>query len=67
MNGRDEVLDALLRERYGKPTWFRSKPEDRVSGPTSKDEPSWDDSEATCARRRRELAKDFGRSYEESA
>lgn len=59
MNGREEVLDALLRERYGKSLWFRTRPENKVSKPIGDDLPSWDDSEATCARRRRHLVWGF--------
>lgn len=43
---RDELLDALLVERYTNPWWIT--PETEVH-----------DDDLTCARRRREMAADF--------
>ena len=44
---RDELLDALLVERYTSPWW--------VTPPTTQAP----DDDLTCARRRREMATDF--------
>lgn len=49
---RDELLEALLLERQTSPWWSRGSPP----------APEWDDSEMTCARRRRELV---GATYDD--
>ena len=61
---RQDVLDALLSERYGTGQWFTSHPRN----PTA-DFPAdaTEDDEHTCARRRRLLAEDFDRPRAESA
>jgi hypothetical protein len=46
MSARDELLDALSVERQTSPWWTTPPAE-------------IDDSETTCARRRRDMAKDF--------
>ena len=58
---RAEVVEALIAERYGPAPWWESP----TPSPRPTDAPDLDDSEATCARRRRHMAADFDRSYRE--
>lgn len=52
MTALDEVVADLLAERYAKPSWWKTPP---TTVPTAAE---FDDSETTCARRRRELVRD---------
>ena len=61
---RQDVLDALLVERYGTGSWFTSHPRN----PTNEfPEAATRDDETTCARRRRQMAEDFERPREDTA
>ncbi|MGZ4519743.1 MAG: hypothetical protein ACXVXW_04910 [Mycobacteriaceae bacterium] len=57
---RQDILDALVSERYGRPLWWRT-PEGQHPASAPDAVCDWDDSEATCARRRRAMAEDFER------
>lgn len=61
---RQDVLDALLVERYGTGGWFTSHP--RNATPDFPAEAT-DDDEHTCARRRHLMAEDFDQVREKSA
>lgn len=49
---RQDVLDAMLAERYGRSIWWHRKA----------DEDADDDSDLATARRRRAMAEDFQRA-----
>lgn len=51
---REDLYESLVVERYAPSPWWTRQPE-----PTTSRRPDFDDSEATCARRRRQLAADF--------
>lgn len=53
---REEVVEALIAERYAKPTWWKTP--ERGVRPTVV-APEFDNSEVACAARRRALAADF--------
>ncbi|GAB3776688.1 hypothetical protein FB382_004367 [Nocardioides ginsengisegetis] len=52
-----ELLAALTAERYRSPWWRTPADHHPASAPDALTD--WDDSEATCARRRRAMAADF--------
>lgn len=63
MNARDELLVELTAERYSRSVWWHVPPPRQTATEAAV---TWDDSEATCARRRRLMAADFATMRDES-
>ena len=59
---RDDLLAALLVERYTNPWWSTS-----AAQVERERRPEWDDSEITTARRRRELVEAWDERVQEVA
>lgn len=53
----DPIVAMMLAERYGKSLWWKAPPKEWTPRPVTV--PEHDNSEATCARRRRLMAEDF--------
>ncbi len=61
----DDLVRALIRERYSNNHWWATPPTDHPEREGAA--PNFDDSELACAMRRRAAAEDFERAAEKEA